>query len=95
MEGLLDQRITDGRIAACAEFGCARRACGSPQDVPDLCGVCQRMQISGCCGVGSRACCVLSRFINDLLGCPSVVDDCETPASQICQSVSHGLQPLG
>ncbi len=31
--GLLEQRISDVRVVACTQLGCARRAGGSPQDV--------------------------------------------------------------
>jgi hypothetical protein len=57
-----DQRIADGRVAACAQLGRARCAGGGAQDMTDLGPSRNGMQVGGGSGVTSRASGMLREF---------------------------------
>jgi hypothetical protein len=66
---LLDQRVFYVGVAGCAQLGCPRRIGGSAQDVADLRGVRQWVQVGGGCGVASGPCSMLPRLVRRALRC--------------------------
>ena len=66
---LLDQRVSYVGVAGCAQLGCPRRIGGSAQDVADLRGVRQWVQVGGGCGVASGPCSMLPCLVRRALRC--------------------------
>lgn len=66
---LLDQRVSYVGVAGCAQLGCPRRIGGSAQDVADVRGVRQWVQVSGGCGVASGPCSMLPCLVRRALRC--------------------------
>jgi hypothetical protein len=64
---LLDQRVSYVGVAGCAQLGCPRRIGGSAQDVADLRGVRQWVQVGGGCGVASGPCSMLPCLVRRAL----------------------------